>query len=46
MESIKVNMVSAKAFVNMVYGDIGCITWYTLVQPVVNQATGDGANAD
>ena len=39
-ESIKINVVSAKAFVNMVHGDDDCITWCTLVQPVVNQATG------
>ena len=45
-ESIKVNIVSAKAFVNMVCGDVGCVTWCTLVRPVVNQATGDGIDAE
>ena len=45
-ESIKVNVVSAKAFVNMVRGYIDCVTWYTLVRPVVNQATGVGVDAE
>ena len=35
-ESIKVNVVSAKAFVNMVCGDNECVTWCMLVRPVVN----------
>ena len=35
-DSIKINIVSAKAFVNMVRGDVDCITWCTLVWPVVN----------
>ena len=30
-ESIKVNVMSAKAFVNMVRGNDECITWCTLV---------------
>ena len=41
-----VNIVSTKAFVNMVRGDIDCITWCTLVRPVVNQATGVGVDAE
>ena len=45
-ESIKVNVVSAKAFVNIVCGDDECIIWCTLVQPVVNQATGIGVDAE
>ena len=45
-ESIKVSVVSAKAFVNMVCGDDECVTWCILVQPVVNQATGVGVEAD
>ena len=39
-ESIKVNVVSAKAFINLVRGDPESMTWCTLVQPVVHQATG------
>ena len=35
-ESIKVNIVSAKVFANMVHGDVDCITWCTIVWPVVN----------
>ena len=35
-ESVKVNMVSAKAIVNMIYNDVDCVTWCTLVQPVVS----------
>ena len=45
-ESTKVNVVSAKAFVNMVCGDVDCIMWCTLVRPVVNQATGVGVDAE
>ena len=40
-DSIKVNVVSAHAFVNLVCGDSEAVTWCTLVRPVVNQATGD-----
>ena len=39
VESIKFNVVSAKAFANMVCGDDDCITWCILVRPVVNKAT-------
>ena len=39
-ESIKVNIVSAKAFVNLVRGDPESLTLCTLVQPVVSQAAG------
>ena len=39
-ESIKVNVVLAKAFVNLVRGDPESLTWCTLVQPVVSQAAG------
>ena len=46
VESIKINVVSAKAFVNMVHGDVDCITWCTLERPVVNQATGVGVKAE
>ena len=35
-ESIKVNVVSAKAFVNLVRGDPESMTWCTLVRPVVS----------
>ena len=35
-ESIKVNVVSASAFVNMVCGDSDAVTWCTLVCPMVN----------
>ena len=38
--------MSAKVFVNMVHGDDECITWCTLVQPVVNQATEVGVNVE
>ena len=38
-ESIKVNVVSAKVFVNMVRGDPASVTWCTLVCPVVNYVT-------
>ena len=44
--SIKVNIVSTKAFVNMVHGDVDCVMWCTLVWPVVNQVTRVGVNAD
>ena len=40
-DSIKVNIISACAFVNQVYGDSEAVTWCTLVRPVVNQAIGD-----
>ena len=40
-ESIKVNMISARVFVNMFCGDKGCVTWFTLVRPMANQATGN-----
>ena len=46
VESKKVNVVSAKAFVNLGHGDVDCITWCMLVQPVVNQATGVGVDAE
>ena len=39
-ESIKVNVVLAKAFANLVRGDPESMTWCALVQPVVSQATG------
>ena len=45
-ESIKVNFVSSKAFVNMVRGDIDCVVQCTLVQPVVNQPTGVGIDVE
>ena len=45
-ESIKVNIVSAKALVNMVCGDVDCVMWCTLVWPVANQATGVGVDAE
>ena len=35
-ESIKFNIASAKMIVNMVHSDDDCVTWCTLVQPVVN----------
>ena len=35
-ESIKVNVVLAKAFVNLVHGDPEGLMWCTLVQPVVS----------
>ena len=34
--SIKINVVSAHAFVNLVCGDSEAVTWCTLVRPVVN----------
>ena len=39
-ESIKVNVVSTKAFVNLVYGGPESLTWCTLVRPVVSQTAG------
>ena len=45
-ESIKVNVVSAKAFMNMVCGDVDCATWCTMVRPVVKQATGVGVDVE
>ena len=38
-ESIKVNVVLAKAFINLVHSDPESITWCTLVWPVVGKAT-------
>ena len=35
-DSIKVNVVSACAFVTLVCGDSEVVTWCTLVRPVVN----------
>ena len=35
-DSIKVNVVSAHALVNLVRGDSVAVTWCTLVRPVVN----------
>ena len=40
VESIKVKVVSVKAFVNMVCGDSASVTWCMLVFPLVNQARG------
>ena len=40
VESIKGNIVSAKAFVNLVHGDPESLTWCTLVQLVVSKAAG------
>ena len=40
-ESIKLNVVSALAFVNMVHGDNNAVTWCTLVHPVVSYVTGE-----
>ena len=39
-ESIKVNVVSARVFVNLVRGDPASLTWCTLLWPVVSQASG------
>ena len=39
-ESIKVNGVLTKAFVNLVRGDPESMMWCTLVRPVVSQAAG------
>ena len=35
-DSIKINIVSARAFVNLVCGDSEVVTWCPLVRPVVN----------
>ena len=35
-DSIKINIVSACVFVNLVSGDSEAIMWYALVRPVVN----------
>ena len=35
-DSIKVNVFSAHAFVNLVCGDSEAVMWCTLVRPVVN----------
>ena len=35
-DSIKVNVVSTRAFVNLVRGDSEAVTWCMLVRPVVN----------
>ena len=40
-ESIKVYVVSTKAFVNMFRGDDECVTWCSLVQSVVNDVSTD-----
>ena len=40
-DSIKINIVSVQAFVNLVRGDSESVMWCTLVRPVVNQVTGD-----
>ena len=45
-ESIKVNVVSAKAFVNILCNDDECVMWCMLVGPIVNQATGVGVDAE
>ena len=45
-EGRKVNIVSAKAFMNMVHGNDECFTWCMLVQPVVNYAIGVGVDAE
>ena len=39
-ESIKVNVVLAKVFINLVHGDPESMTWCTLVRPVVSWAAG------
>ena len=39
-KSIEMNIVLAKAFVNLVHGDSESLTWCTLVRPVVSNATG------
>ena len=39
-ESIKVNIVLVKAFINLVHGDPESLTWCTLVCPVVSLAAG------
>ena len=35
-ESIKINVVSARAFVNLVCDDSDLVSWCTLARPVVN----------
>ena len=45
-ESIKVNIVLAIVFLDLVYGDPESLMWCTLVWPVVSKATGqDGVYA-
>ena len=39
-ESIKVNIVLTKVFVNLVCGDPESLIWCTLVRPVVSLAAG------
>ena len=39
-ESIKVIIVLAKAFVNLVHGDLESLMWCTLVRPVVSWVAG------
>ena len=39
-ESIKVNVVLGRVFVNLVHGDPESLTWCTLVWPVISQAAG------
>ena len=39
-ESIKVNIVSAKEFINIVHGDPANVAWCMLVCPAVNQVKG------
>ena len=39
-ESIKVNIVLEKVFINLVCGDPESLMWCTLVWPVVSQAAG------
>ena len=39
-ESIKVNVVLMKVFVNLVRGDPESLTWCTLVWPIVSWAAG------
>ena len=45
-ESIKVNVVSANAFVNLVCGDPESIAWFTLVWPVISSAAGQDGVQD
>ena len=40
-DSIKANIVSAHAFVNLVHGNSEAVMWYISVRPAVNQVTGD-----
>ena len=46
VESIKVDIVTANAFVIMVCGTDACLMWCTLVQPVLSQATGVCVNVE